>query len=69
MSVAGKATMNTEQLNDQTTNQTPPTPRPGERVQRWWCKGCEEWHEREPILAAVKTEAEKLEREKEQNRL
>lgn len=49
---------------DQPTNQTAPALRPGARVQRWWCEGCEAWHQAEPMLAAVRAEAEKLERER-----
>lgn len=49
---------------NQPTNQTAPAPRPGERVQTWWCVGCQLWHQAEPILAAVKAEGERLERER-----
>lgn len=30
---------------EQTADQPVSTPRPGERVQRWWCVDCELWHE------------------------
>lgn len=28
-------------------------PRPGERVQTWWCEGCEEWHTGSVLGGAV----------------
>lgn len=49
---------------EQPASQTASAPHPGERVQTWWCAGCQLWHQAEPILAAVKAEAEKLERER-----
>lgn len=48
---------------NQPANQAAPAPRPGERVQTWWCVGCQLRHQAEPILAAVQAEAEQLERE------
>lgn len=50
-------------VGERVNSQTVPALRPGARVQRWWCKGCEAWHQAEPILAAVRAEAEKLESE------
>jgi len=47
-----------------TTDQTASTqPRP----QRFYCEGCQQWHEVESLLEAVRAEAEKIRLEKERS--
>lgn len=43
---------------DQSANQIAPAPRPGERVQTWWCKGCEAWHTGSELGGLVKDDGE-----------